>query len=156
MKRTVFSVLMASGLLAVAGSAMSAELVTTVAGGKGNTAISFDLMTDVEVAAFNFVVNIPGLGSSKASVGRCGGELPAGFEAKCQIVKDSLMMFANSTDPSIGIGPGLVGVGTVELSGASFAKGNVTVTALEAFDQGGNSVGLSSKLDMGSTERVVK
>lgn len=144
MKRIAVSMLVC-GLVGFAGAATAAELVTTVGQGKGGqTVISFDIASDVELAGFNFEVQIPGLSEGKSKVSNCGAELPAGFDASCRVKDGVLMMFAVSNKPDVGVGPGIAGVGTVEISGVALAKNKpLTVVSMDASNQAGQSVGLT-------------
>lgn len=157
MNRKSISILLLCGMAGLVSSAGAAELITTIGQGKGNrTAISFDLVSERQVAAFNFEIAIPGLQPGSVTVGSCGAELPAGFDAKCHAKEGAIMMYAVSSDPNVGIGPGIAGVGTIELRGVAMSKGSFQVTTLEAYDQAGNSLGLTSRLSTDSDSAVAK
>ncbi len=78
---------LALGAVMASSAANAAEVIVTAVPAKGTIALSFDMVSDGDVAGFNFKVNVPGLATTSQKLPKCVAELPKGFSGDCSVAK---------------------------------------------------------------------
>lgn len=133
-------------------AAFAAELVVTAAPSKGQLALSFDMVSDGDVAGFNFKVNVPGLSDQSRKLPQCVAELPKGFSGDCSVTKEGIYVYAVSNSPDIALPAGVNSIGKVVVSypvALAKAKGELglTVTELAAANNSAQEISISSRVE---------
>ena len=148
MNRIVISTLLAGLGLAAAAPAFGSEVLATVApGGKGNTGIALDIVSDGGIAGFSFAIEVPGISEKSANLKGCIADLMKGFSGGCSVVNGKIMVIASADKPSTLLPQGLVSVGKVYFSQSNAkAGGGIQVTGVEFSDNNGKSLPGTAKV----------
>lgn len=133
-------------------TAFSAELVVTAAQSKGQLALSFDMVSEGDVAGFNFKVNVPGLSDQSRKLPKCVAELPKGFSGDCTVRKEGIYVYAMSDSPNVALPAGVNSIGQVVISyPAALVKSKgalgLTVTELAAANNNAQEISISSRVE---------
>ena len=133
---------------AMAGNGGNSVLVTSTRSG-GGLAIAMDITGDSKATGFQFRVKVPGSDSAKANTAKCLSQLPSGWTGGCTFKEGVLRVAAFSTAGQP-LPDGVIGVGTVTVSGGALAKGSAP--ALEVFniefaDANGNALPHTSQVE---------
>lgn len=132
-------------LSAISLPALGSEVLFNVESSKrsGASAISFDIVSNGDVAGFNFSVDLGPSSSKKIDTSSCISDIPKGFTGGCQFANGKLNVIAYSESPGNLIPKGVSSIGFVLVQGL---KSSIKISNLELSNDRGEKIEVQSKI----------
>lgn len=142
--------LAAAALFAATCQAQAAELLVTPAVGKGGAMnVALDLVSEGDVTAFNFTVNLGNGHKGSAKLGSCVADLPKSFTAECRQNGSKIVFFAIANGMQT-LPAGVTSIGTISFASGAAPKGgagNLTIEEAEFVDLKGTPINSTTRIE---------